>query len=52
MGYQALRVELTASGSLRCTFEETIGPFPAGYVVNGRWLDASSIVASVWIPAR
>lgn len=52
MGYQALRVELVGAGALRCTFQESIGPFPAGHAVDGRWLDGDAVVTSVWMPSR
>jgi 4'-phosphopantetheinyl transferase EntD len=50
MGYQALQVELERSDSLRCTFRETIGPFPRGYIVNGRWSETNGVVTTVCIP--
>jgi len=52
MAYEALQVELAGAGSLRCSFRETIGPFPEGYTVDGRWLDAAGILTTVWLPAR
>jgi 4'-phosphopantetheinyl transferase EntD len=52
MGFQALQVELGKDRTLRCTFRETIGPFPEGYTASGRWLDADGIVTAVWMPLR
>jgi hypothetical protein len=44
-------VDIAAAGTLRCTFQETIGPFPKGYTADGRWLDAGGIVTAVWLAA-
>jgi 4'-phosphopantetheinyl transferase EntD len=53
MDYMAANVGLDESGSLTCTFLERVGPFPSGYVVNGRWRDDDeSIVTAVWIAAQ
>lgn len=52
MGFKALRVELGEDGSLRCMFQQPVGPFPKGYVVHGRWRDGAELVTAAWIPAR
>jgi 4'-phosphopantetheinyl transferase EntD len=50
MDYKALRVEFGEAGLLRGTFQQTVGPFPKGFVVHGRWLDGDSLVTAIWIP--
>jgi len=50
MGYHMLHVEIGEEGSLRCIFQQEIGPFPSGFVVRGRWLDHNEIVTAAWIP--
>jgi|WetSurMetagenome_2_1015567.scaffolds.fasta_scaffold21395_3 4'-phosphopantetheinyl transferase EntD len=50
MGYMSLHVELSEAGSLRCTFQQAVGPFSKGFVAHGRWLDVNELVTSVWIP--
>ena len=52
MDYKALRVEFGEAGMLRGTFQQTVGPFPKGFVVHGRWLDGDSLVTAIGIPAR
>jgi 4'-phosphopantetheinyl transferase EntD len=52
MGYMALRVEIGKKGSLRCTFQQAVGPFEKGFVAHGRWRDERELVTAVWIPAQ
>ena len=50
MSYHQARVEFGHAGSLTCTFEDPIGPFPRGYSATGRWLDGTAVVTAVWMP--
>lgn len=51
MDYKALRVEFGEAGLVRGTFQQTIGPFPKGFVVHGRFMDGGDkLVSAIWIP--
>ena len=52
MSFMSVRVDVDDAGLLSCTFQESVYPFPKGFVARGRWLDDNELVAAVWIPAR
>lgn len=51
MGFHALHVALDGD-RVRCTFQEEVGPFPAGFVAHGRWrlTEGGELLTAVWIP--
>ena len=52
MGFYALCVALEGADALRCTFQETVGPFAQGFVAEGRWRasETGELLSAVWIP--
>ncbi len=50
MGFMALRVHVHDSGTLGYVFQDDVGPFPAGFSANGRWVEETDVMTSAWIP--